>query len=621
MSAQAPDPIAFHEGVRAAALASLDRDTRRARLVSWLRVALALAAIAPFFVAWPVAVQASVGALAALAFAGAVAWHRRVQERGDDARRREAAARHALARMARRWDELPPSRIAVTGEGWGSVLARDLDIAGDRSLLRLLDVVHPGVGGARLVRWLLDDPAALATIAERQQSVAELRRRGDLLVATAAESRRARPWAAPRALERFLAWCGEPPARERPLLVGRVVAVVAATALVGALLAGQGQRLVPVVAAAMIVLLTVSVVARRRIAAVAALDPALAELTGVVRVLERVQAEPDVPGHFGGIQRRLREEHAVTALHAFARLLEWNTIRFTPAVHWVLNGVAGFDAHLAHALVRWQARHGTRAVEWLDLAADAEALLALATLGFEHPECAMPEVHEAGDAPVLEATALAHPLLRPGIAVANDADLGAAGDVLVISGANMAGKTTFLRALGLAALLAQAGGVACAGAMRLRRCRVRTSMRVEDDLGRGVSLFLAEVMRLRDVVHDAEVPMAPPVLYLLDEVLHGTNAGDRRQATQTVLRALSDAGAAGAVTTHDTGIGDVQLGRGRVAHVHFDGTVVAADGEVSLRFDYRAQPGPAGKANALQILETVLGGRGALRPPAAADDH
>jgi DNA mismatch repair ATPase MutS len=122
-------------------------------------------------------------------------------------------------------------------------------------------------------------------------------------------------------------------------------------------------------------------------------------------------------------------------------------------------------------------------------------------------------VHERAAAPFLRARACGHPLLAPGRMTPNDARLGGAGTLLVVSGSNMSGKTTHLRALGLNALLAYAGGPACARRLLVRRARVRTSVRVDDDLATGMSLFYAEVARLRDVVRAAEEPSAPPVLY------------------------------------------------------------------------------------------------------------
>jgi DNA mismatch repair ATPase MutS len=268
----------------------------------------------------------------------------------------------------------------------------------------------------------------------------------------------------------------------------------------------------------------------------------------------------------------------------------------------MLNAVAGLDAHLWRGIVRWRARHGASAAGWIDAAAVVEAQVALATLGFEHPDWAMPVVHDDLERPPLRATALGHPLIESARCVRNDLVLARGGDLLVVSGSNMSGKTTYLRAAGLNALLAQAGGPVCAASFELRRCRVRTSVRVEDDLASGVSLFYAEARRLRDIVAAAREQDRPPVLFLLDEILHGTNAADRRRATQVVLSHLVRAGAFGMVTTHDPLIApDAEA---NVRQVHFS-EALSADDDAGLEFDYRIREGPATSANALAILRAL----------------
>lgn len=285
------------------------------------------------------------------------------------------------------------------------------------------------------------------------------------------------------------------------------------------------------------------------------------------------------------------------------RLLEWNNVRYTPLAHWLLNASVGLDAYIWLGVRRWRAQHLGNAGRWVDSAADAEALIALATLGFDHPDWPQAHVHDDAAAASLDARALGHPLLAPGRMVRNDLRLEGPGAVAVVSGSNMAGKTTYLRAAGLDTLLAQAGGPVCATSLYLRRCRVRTSVRIEDDLGSGVSLFMAEAMRLRTIVGEAEAARgegAPPVLFLLDEILHGTNARDRREATRLVLRRLAAAGASGVVTTHDPSIareGDRQL--------HFRETIAPDDAGFRMDFDYTAREGPATSANALAVLRML----------------
>ena len=260
---------------------------------------------------------------------------------------------------------------------------------------------------------------------------------------------------------------------------------------------------------------------------------------------------------------------------------------------------------------------------------DAEALLAFGTLAYEHEQWSLPVLADTPGSPLLSARGLTHPLLAPGVAVPNDVELTASGDVVVVSGPNMAGKTTFLRALGLNVLLAQAGSVVSAEHLQVRRCRPRTSVRVEDNLSEGVSLFMAEVLRLRDVIHDAERRDGPPVLFLLDEILHGTNAADRRVATRRVLARLQRASAAGFITTHDPQILPVNEpqaaastdGTPHTAHIHFDGSLTGEPGErVALRFDYRAKSGPSTHTNALAVLE-MLGIHAEPEKAAGADTY
>jgi DNA mismatch repair ATPase MutS len=169
----------------------------------------------------------------------------------------------------------------------------------------------------------------------------------------------------------------------------------------------------------------------------------------------------------------------------------------------------------------------------------------------------------------------------------------------------MAGKTTLLRAVGANVLLAQAGAPVCAAAMRWRRARVRTSVHVHDALEAGVSLFLAELRRLKEVVDDAGAPAGAPVLFLLDEVLHGTNSRDRREATRAVLARLAARGAVGVVTTHDLELADDPALAPATTHLHFRERYAAGADGPRMTFDYVARPGRATTTNALALLAAL----------------
>jgi DNA mismatch repair ATPase MutS len=248
-----------------------------------------------------------------------------------------------------------------------------------------------------------------------------------------------------------------------------------------------------------------------------------------------------------------------------------------------------------------------------------EALAALAALKADHPDWAFPEMASGGPGegeeegpgvePGLRAQGLGHPLLPPNGCVRNDVQMGPPGTFLFVTGSNMSGKSTLLRAVGVNAVLAQAGGPVCAESLTLSPLRIRTSMRTADSLSEGVSQYMAELNRIRQVVEGARDD--GPVLYLLDEPLQGTNEAERRVAVQTILGHLLDAGAVGGVATHDLQLDRTHKLEEAARPVHLEGTVREDNGEAVLEFDYRLKPGPATSTNALALLRAV--GLGAER--------
>jgi DNA mismatch repair ATPase MutS len=199
--------------------------------------------------------------------------------------------------------------------------------------------------------------------------------------------------------------------------------------------------------------------------------------------------------------------------------------------------------------------------------------------------------------------------------------VGPAGTFLFVTGSNMSGKSTLLRALGANAVLAAAGAPVCATALSLPRVRVYTSMRIEDSLAEGISLFMAELLRIKDVVDasGATTRGERPVLYLLDEILHGTNTAERRIAARGVVRHLLGSGAIGAVSSHDLTLADAPDLRAAAHAVHFREEVEQGSGAgASLTFDYRLREGVATTRNALKLLEAV--GLGALAERGTDDD-
>ena len=597
----------------AAHLGSLEQARRTAGRLSALRLLLALASIAAA-VAWSRSTADTRAATAitiacVVAFAVVVRAHRRARAREQASAVRRTVSLRGIARVHRTWADLTRPAWPWRGGEPLPPIADDLALVGDASLTRLLDVVTPALGGPRLFDWLLADPPDAPMIEARQAAVRALAARPELLEwwAATAESGRS---VSTRTIARFVDWAQALPAGRLGIL--RAAAWAGPALLVVAASAGAAHILPlgPLVGLALMLNLAAAALVRRRVAPMlTALNDVPLLLRPVHMLLSRIVAEPIDAEEWRALQQRSMQGGGPAAFDRLERILTWSEVHYSPLLHSALNALLVWDVHVLDRLERWRATSGPALLDWLDATADAEALVALATLAHDNPSWAFPALladDDRGDThPVFEARELGHPLLSPTSRVGNPVLLGERGSTLVVSGSNMAGKTTLLRAIGLDVLLAQAGAPACASHMRWKRLRVRTSIRIQDVPGEGVSLFLAELRRLKEIVDAASDTAQPPVLYLLDEVLHGTNSGDRRTATRAVLARLRALGAVGVVTTHDLELADDPALSAHTAHLHFREQYDAGDGGPRMTFDYRARPGRATGANALALLEAL----------------
>ncbi len=253
---------------------------------------------------------------------------------------------------------------------------------------------------------------------------------------------------------------------------------------------------------------------------------------------------------------------------------------------------------------------------WLSTLGEVETLSAMATLAADNPTWVFPTLDLGADR--VCAKALAHPLLPPG-RVANDVELGPPGSYLLVTGSNMSGKSTLLRAIGVNLVLANMGGPVCAGAFRCPPARLWTSVHIEDSLANGVSFFMAELQRLKAVVDASEQPDpgGRMLVYLLDEILQGTNTAERQIAARRVIRTLVDNGAIGAVSTHDLTLAEgAELSTATVP-VHLREEFDNVNGRPTMTFDYKLRPGLATSTNALTLMEIVFGQRGQIRQEAS----
>jgi DNA mismatch repair ATPase MutS len=266
---------------------------------------------------------------------------------------------------------------------------------------------------------------------------------------------------------------------------------------------------------------------------------------------------------------------------------------FAPVAAMLLLGT-----QLAFALERWRAASGGAVVRWLDAVGRLEAVVALAGFAFERPDDVFPEI--TAGAPCFSGEGLGHPLLPASVCVRNDVKLDPPLRLLLVSGSNMSGKSTLLRTVGVLAVLAQAGAPVRARRLRLSPLALGACIHVRDSLRRGTSHFYAEILRVRLLLELGDERRA--LLFLLDEVLQGTNSHDRRTGAEALVRQLLDRGGVGLVTTHDLALAEIVGTLGdRAANVHFEDRV--EDGRMT--FDYLLKPGVVRKSNALELMRHI----------------
>jgi DNA mismatch repair ATPase MutS len=498
-----------------------------------------------------------------------------------------------LARLTDAW--------AGTGETGDRFLAADhpyatdLDLFGRGSLFELLTTARIRAGEETLARWLLA-PAPACAIRERQEAIRELQPRLDLREDLALLGQEEGAGVHPELLSR---WTRQPAAvtSRWPQATALALALTAAgTGLAWAAGWDGPGPFVFAVGLELVFSLAVRTRVRRILREVE--DPAH-DLGLLAGVLARFERESFTSPKLRDIRGRLETEGLAPSRRVaqLQRLIDLANSRqnqfFAPIAALLLWG-----AQVAFALERWRLRYGPGLPGWLDALGEFEALCSLGGYAYEHPDDPMPEIVEGGAC--FEGDGLAHPLLPAGKAVRNSVHLGHARQMLLVSGSNMSGKSTLLRTVGTTAVLALAGAPVRAHALRVSPLAVGATLRVQDSLQAGQSRFYAEITRLRDIV--ALTAGRLPVLFLLDELLSGTNSHDRQHGAEAIVGGLLDRGAIGLVTTHDLALSAIaERLAPRAENVHFADEFE----EGTLRFDYRMRPGVVRTSNALALMRAV----------------
>ncbi len=539
-----------------------------------------------------------------LAFGALVVMHARVEERAERFEALRTVNVRGTARLKRDWDALPSAPAPDGTSTEGHPYAADLDVFGRASLFQWIGPGATEYGHRILATWLLS-PASAPEITARQSALAELspldgwREQLAAFGVLAAAQR-------PDSIAAFRRWAERPgPALRRlPIIRVAVYLIVISLWVFGGLhfsgVMPNSLWGIPLLAGIALSFATAWAVTH-------AFDEAGAgerTLAQYASIFEHIDSQRFTSPRLEALQRSMsgNGRPAPLAMRSLNRILAFADLRRGAALlHFPIQALTLWDFHCLFALESWRRDVGARVGTWLKAAAELDALSCLATIRHDYPDWRNPEVTTDGTR-VYRAVGLGHPLLPANRRVVNDVQLGPPGTVLLVTGSNMSGKSTLLRAIGANAVLAQCGAPACAASLQLPPCDLQTSIRIQDSLEHGVSYFMAALARLKGVVDAAErEPGDRALLYLLDEILQGTNSAERGIAVQAVARHLLDAGAIGAMTTHDLNLASEEPLNSAAHLVHFTEIVEAG----TMRFDYRLREGLATSRNALRLMELI----------------
>jgi hypothetical protein len=526
-------------------------------------------------------------------FICAVGYHAVLRRRHSRAGRAAEFYRRGLARLEDRW-----AGIGNRGERFGDihhVYAADLDLFGEGSLFELLCAARTRMGEETLAGWLLA-PAAVAEVRQRQTGVLDLRHRVDLRERIAILGSESEPALHPG---RLLTWA-EAPALGTGWIRG--VAYLLPALLITSLVTAELTGIWTPVLLVLTIEATVLYRLKERLQQV--LFPAerafdfdgLKTFAGLLLEIERERF--DSPP-----MRSLADGTSSGGIRASARIGQLATIvmlsqqRKNPMVGWLQVPLL-YLLHVALAAERWRRAYGMYVRGWAEAAGRFEAFSSIAQYSFEHPDDPFPGF--LGGRTCLWAQGIGHPLIPQSRCVPNDVNLSDRTRVWLVSGSNMSGKSTLLRAVGLNVVLAMAGAPVRAHIFELTPLQVGASIRINDSLREGSSRFYAEITRLRQLKDLSG--QDPPLLFLIDEMLQGTNSNDRRIGAEGVLGALVDQGAIGLATTHDLALTELGgVGDGVLRNMHFEDHLENG----RMRFDYKLREGVVTKSNGLELMRAI----------------
>jgi len=548
-------------------------------VVAWL--ALGKGLFSPLWIAAP-----------ALCFAALAVIHERMIKGRLGALRAVTLYRDGIDRLAGRW-----AGRGCSGSRFRSSkhpYTEDLDIFGPGSLFELLCAARTRTGEERLAAWL-GHPSEVPEICSRQGAVIELKHKLDLREDVALAGEEAAEAADLAALRK---WASEELSTTPPAIVLAARAITLFS-IVAALYAAMGFARLPLELSILVGQSIAFFMRKSHARAAFGLERSARDLQMLSALLARLEIETFQTPILAKLIDRVSGGGELPSKR-ISRLL--GIVTWRDAMRSSLFAIIGiallWNTHSAIALERWRRENGSLVAAWIDAVSTFEAISSLSRYAYEQQGVTMPDLVESDS--VLEAVCLKHPLLTRADATPNTLSINTLARLYIVSGSNMSGKSTLLRTVGINTVLALAGAPVCAERMRIGPLHIGASLRAGDSLQAGVSRFYAEIKRLRQIVDIARE--SAPALFLLDEILHGTNSHDRTVGAEAVIRALLSAGAVGLVTTHDLALARIADDKSlHAVNVHFQDEML----EGRMVFDYCLRPGVVQKSNAIPLMRAV----------------
>ncbi len=526
--------------------------------------------------------------------------HRAARARLHDLEAKIGMCGFGVSRLQRDWAAIPV--VLPDTPMPDHPYAVDLELFGRPALSQLFGSVHTLHGQRALRNWLLTraDPQVVRARQQAAQILAsDIDFREDLAVA-------ARQSVSERGerLDQFIEWITHARLPRVPGAIVWLARLIPLTTLTlgGLQVAGvlaQAWWMLPFSAGAVFSGLTLRRIYRTFDAAFAK-DPAPLRYSRAFSVAERA------PGGVAILDELRATLHARGAsagqrIRRLEQLMLYADVRHSGSASIILELFFLWSFHISLALREWQEDVRADLSAWFDALGTIEALSSIAMLHHDQPDWCFPELDNASQQ--ISAAQLGHPMIENTRRVHNDVALGPPGSMLLVTGSNMSGKSTLLRSIGVNTVLAQAGAPVCASTYRAPVLRLYTSVNVRDSLAAGVSLYLAQLRRIKTVLDAAEARAPELCCYLLDEILSGTNSTDRTTAVRAIVHRMLHLPAIGALATHDLALAADEKIRAAARSIHFREAIDIDSG--AMTFDYRIREGPLQSTNALALLELM----------------